>query len=226
MAAARERLVDPQSGTYTARRQDNVMAVLSGVATPAQQNSIYASVLKAGSPDWKQDMTPYYGCFLLTAYSRLGHTQDALDYARRFWGGMIAQGGTTFWERYNTSWQFAGPDLVRSPAGGDYEMSLCHAWSSGVTSWLTECVLGIRPTSGGFKTVVIAPDLGDLRWAAGDVPTPHGVIRVRVTRTGKHLACRVTLPPGTDAQIRLPGKTQSLHRAGIYLVESDERLPH
>ena len=159
-AAARQRLTDPKIRTYTTRRQGNVMAVLSGVATPAQQAAIYDSVLKPGRPDWKQDMTPYYGCYLLTAYSRLGRTQDGLDYARRFWGGMIAQGGTTFWERYDPSWRPAGPDLVRSPAGGDYEMSLCHAWSSGVTSWLTEDVLGVRPTSGGFRTAEIAPDPG------------------------------------------------------------------
>ena len=110
-AAARKHLADPKTRTYTARRQDNVMAVLSGIATPAQQAAIYDTVLKPGSPDWTKDMTPYYAGYLLTAYSRLGHTQDALDYARHFWGGMIAQGATTFWERYNPSWKPAGPDL-------------------------------------------------------------------------------------------------------------------
>ena len=220
-AAARQRLADPRTQTYSARRQGNVMAVLSGVATPAQQAVIYATVLRPGGPDWKQDMTPYYAGYLLTAYSRLGRTQDALDYARLFWGGMIAQGGTTFWERYNPSWRPAGPDLVRSPAGGDYEMSLCHAWSSGVTSWLTEDVLGVRPTSGGFRTAEIAPDLGDLRWASGEVPTPRGVVRVRATRAGHGMTCRITLPPGVEAKVRLPGKVLTLHHAGSYVLRSE-----
>ena len=80
-----------------------------------------------------------------------------------------------------------------------YFVSLCHGWSSGPTSWLTERVLGIRPTSGGFKTADIAPDLGDLSWAEGDVPTPRGLIHERASMDGGRmtvsLLCRRAWTP-------------------------------
>jgi alpha-L-rhamnosidase len=212
-AAARQYLVDTNTGSYTSRRQLNVMAVLSGVATTNQLPAIYNSVLRAGTPDWSNDLTPYYASFLLDAYSQTGHTEDGLDLSRSLWGNMLAQGATTFWERYSPNWRWAGPDLTLSPAGGDYEMSLCHAWSSGVTSWLTEQVLGVRPTSGGFQTAELIPDLGDLQWAEGTVPTPNGNLYARVTANGTDQTAHVDIPAGTTLDVGLTGQSVTVDGA-------------
>lgn len=212
-AAARQYLLDANTGTYTSRRQLNIMAVLSGVATTNQFPVIYNSVLRAGTPDWSNDMTPYYASFLLDAYSDTGHTEDGLNLARGLWGNMLAQGATTFWERYSPNWRWAGPDLTLSPAGGDYEMSLCHAWSSGVTSWLTEQVLGVRPTLGGFQTAKLVPNLGDLQWAEGTVPTPNGNLTVRVTANGAGQTASVEIPAGTTLDIGLTGQSVTVDGA-------------
>jgi hypothetical protein len=82
---------------------------------------------------------------------------------------------------------------------------------------LSERVLGVRPTGGGFQTAEIAPDLGDLKWAEGDVPTPRGRIHVRADKgAAGRLSVRITLPPGVDARVSLGGKTIRLNRAGTF----------
>ncbi|AFH62540.1 alpha-L-rhamnosidase C-terminal domain-containing protein [Paenibacillus caseinilyticus] len=63
-----------------------------------------------------------------------------------------------------------------------YRHSLCHGWASGPTAWLSEYVLGIRPLEPGCRTVRVAPQLGDLTWAEGTFPTPHGIVRVKHTK--------------------------------------------
>jgi alpha-L-rhamnosidase len=64
-----------------------------------------------------------------------------------------------------------------------YGGSYCHAWCSTPTRDLVQRTLGITPATPGFTTARIAPSLGDLEWARGAVPTPHGLIRIEVTRS-------------------------------------------
>ena len=67
-------------------------------------------------------------------------------------------------------------------------------------------VLGVRPTGAGFGTVEICPHLGDLASAEGDVPTPQGLIHVRVERKQSRLSAVVKLPPVVSATILLGDK--------------------
>ncbi len=68
------------------------------------------------------------------------------------WGGMVRYGGTTTFEVYRPSWnEILGPnDAVPGASCG--AVSLCHPWGAGVVKWLSEEVLGIVPTTPGFKT--------------------------------------------------------------------------
>lgn len=135
----------------------------------------------------------FYGYYMLQAQAQAGDYQGALDNIRQFWGGMLKLGATTFWEDFNLDWTVnaAGiTDIV--PAGkkdihrdfGAYcyiglRHSLCHGWSSGPTSWLTQHVLGISVLEPGCMTIRIEPHLGDLQWAEGTFPTPMGIVKVR-----------------------------------------------
>lgn len=224
--AARQNLLDAATKNYGDRLQENAMAVYSGVATPEQQQAIYTAVLNPDSAAWDKTGTPpynngvispYYNNYVIYAMSQTGHNADTLRVLRDYWGGMLAEGATSCWEAYDPHWPKSDfhANLYADDNHG-YFVSLCHGWSSGPTSWLTERVLGVRPTGGGYQTAEIAPDLGDLRWAEGDVPTPHGPIHVRAEKSGNSLAVRVTLPPGVDAQVILPGNTVHLNRAGTY----------
>lgn len=224
--AARRRLVDPQTQTYGDRVQGNAMAVYSGVATPEQQARIYETVLKAGTPAWavptggsdlvgSEVMSPYYGNYVLRAYGKMGQCQAGIDLMRRYWGAMLSRGATTWWEEFDPSLpQDMNLVLDKMPY-----LSLSHGWSSGPTSFLTEYVLGVQPTAGGFKSVVIQPNLGDLKWAAGTVPTPHGAIQLHVAKAQQGIVCTLTLPSGIHALVKLPGRTVTLDHAGRYVLK-------
>jgi len=55
-----------------------------------------------------------------------------------------------------------------------------HGWSSTPTKDLIFYTLGVTPAEPGYTVARIAPRLGNLKWAEGKVPTPHGLISVRV----------------------------------------------
>lgn len=202
--AAQKYLINPETGLVSDRRQDSAMAIVSGAVTPEQERDIYQAVFQEGSPAWNQVATPYYDNYVITAMSEAGHTPDALDFVRRYWGGMLAEGATTFWEGYDLSWPKAHfHEHLQADNGMGYFVSLCHGWSSGATSWLTERVLGIRPTAAGFSRVTIQPQLCDLKWATGSVPTPRGPISLSASRRSTEERFDLSLPPATRAAVDL-----------------------
>jgi hypothetical protein len=134
---------------------------------------------------------------------------------------MLNEGATTFWELYDPLWDKNNyhANLTNGMWQG-FNLTLCHGWSAGPTSWLTDHVLGVRPTSGGFKTAVIQPELGDLEWVEGDVPTPNGIIHVRATKRLGHTACYVVLPKGIEAVVLTPGQSPvHLSHSGEYTIK-------
>jgi hypothetical protein len=186
-------------------RQENAMAIESGVvgATSAQRQAIYKNVLAPGTDASNQVATPYFNYFVLLALDDMGHGDDALKFARSYWGGMIQRGATTFWERYDPSW---AKDDYHLRLGG-YSISLCRGGAGGITSFLTERVLGVRPLTGGYAQTQVSPELSDLSWVEGVVPTPHGQIRVRAVKTKAATAINVILPAGVQALTGGTGST-------------------
>jgi hypothetical protein len=84
--------------------------------------------------------------------------------------------------------------------------SLAHGWATGPTAQMSEFVLGVSPVEPGYATWMVAPRLGDLRWAKGQVPTAFGPFWLswRQDRHGKRLRGEVAAPPGTQGEIVLP----------------------
>ncbi|MGA8163170.1 MAG: alpha-L-rhamnosidase C-terminal domain-containing protein [Acidobacteriaceae bacterium] len=193
-------------GSFGPRWETNAMAVISGVAKPDQYAGIWQNVLShVGEKTYRPSViSPYYGAYVLDAMAEMGHRQAALDWIREYWGGMIHEGATSFWEAYDPSWPKDDPhvDLQADDTAG-YRISLAHGWSSGPTYWLMEQVLGIQPTGPGFATVTIRPDLLDLEWAKGKEPTPHGMLTVSLTK--EHgLTAMVDVPEGVTATVEFP----------------------
>lgn len=188
------------------RWQTNAMAVLSGVADPAQYASIWSNVLsKVGEPTFRPNLiTPYYGAYVLDAFAKMDQRQAALNWIREYWGGMIAEGATTFWEAYDPSWPKDNPHVdLQADGRAGYFVSLSHGWSAGPTYWLMEQILGIRPMADGFSQTVIRPDLVGLKWARGQEPTPNGLLKVDLRdQAGLHAA--IDLPQGVHASVLFP----------------------
>jgi hypothetical protein len=216
--AADKYLLDPAAGTYGPRWQTNAMAVLSGVAGPERYDAIWKNVLsQVGHIKYNAFIiSPYYNYYVISAMAMMGHRAEALDWIRQYWGGMIDEGATSFWEAYDPSWYKEDfHSSLQSDNRSGYFVSLAHGWSSGPTAWLMEQVLGIRPTGSGFTTVDIRPELVGLKFARGGEPTPFGMLKVEVL-PGK---ITVDVPDGVVAQVSVP-----VSRAGAAVVVNGNDL--
>jgi hypothetical protein len=137
---------------------------------------------------------PFIGYFELEARFAAGNDTDAYDLLRRQWGHMLASDpGGTMWE-----WMTADG----RPENGF--ASLAHGWSAGATATLTERALGIRYTDPLFTSFDAIPHPGDLDWARGGVPTPHGDIVMSWQRTADTFDMSLVAPAETTARVGVP----------------------
>ncbi|GAC1419795.1 MAG: hypothetical protein NVSMB57_14040 [Actinomycetota bacterium] len=120
---------------------------------------------------------PFFAHFLHQAIARENRFDLLLPSIRR-WGAMLRRGNGCL-EEYWTC----------APGLG----SLCHAWSATPTFDLVRHVLGVGPATPGWAQAMIEPQLGDLEWAEGSVPTPLGFIHVRAVNGEKPV---IDLPAG------------------------------
>ncbi len=135
-------------------------------------------------------ISTFYGFYMLLAQP----TRPALELIRRYWGGMLDRGATTFWEDFNLDWlENSGRIDEFTPAGkrdlhadfGAYcykglRHSLCHGWACGPMPFLSERVLGIKFLEPGGKVISVKPDPGGLEYVSGRYPTPYGSVSVAV----------------------------------------------
>ncbi len=211
-AAAQQYLLD-SSGSFGDRWQTNAYAVLSGVANPSQYPAIWRNALSSvGKIKYNAlIITPYYNYYVISAMAKMDHRQAALDWIRQYWGGMLDEGATSFWEGYDPSW-YKGTDFhtsLQADSMSGYRVSLAHGWSSGITPWLMEQIIGIVATGPGFSTVNIRPDLIDLQWAKGAEPTPRGILSVGIRKNAGYITA-IDLPPGTEAHVSVPVSAPSV----------------
>jgi len=153
----------------------------------------------AGDSAWEGVISPMISGFEVAALFRAGRGTAALALIRAGWRMMIEHAT----HACGTTWESMTDQGV--PAGAD--ISLAHAWSSGPTASLSRHVLGLRPLQPGWTRWLCKPVLGDLRWAAGQVPTPQGALGVRWLRSpDSSLALALTLqvPEGTRGVVALP----------------------
>ena len=213
-AGAQKYLVDADTGSFGPRWQTNAAAVIGGAATPQQYDAIWNNVLsQVGSRGTNSlIISPYYNYYVIRAMAELGHREQALKWIRQYWGGMVDEGATSFWEAYDPSWYHEDfHAALQSDNRSGYFVSLAHGWSSGPTAWMMEQVLGIQPTGAGFSTVDIRPDLVDLDWAKGGEPTPHGLLKVDVRKNGAAVAITVEVPEGVLARVSVPVTSAQAH---------------
>ena len=158
-------------------RYANIFAVLYGLLDQEQQQRVLHNVLQNDSV--MEITTPYMRFYELEALCALNQQQKVVEEMRSYWGGMLSQGATTFWETYDPKEGY--PERL-AMYGNRYGKSLCHAWGASPVYLLGKYYLGIQPTKPGYAEWVCRPCLGDLKWMKGDVPTPHGNIHIEVTR--------------------------------------------
>jgi hypothetical protein len=203
--------LDSATGAVRHGQDGNGIAILAGVASPAQATSALGHLAQATAQ-------PYGNAFMdnntlvsdgaqrvyaFTSYPEIqarflsGQADSAIDEIKRLYGWMTDRGpGITDWEGIG-----AGGSLYE----GAYT-SGAHGWSTGVLPALTNDLLGATPTGPGFTTWSVQPHPGSVTWARGQLPTPHGPLRVSWIhgRGQRAFTLAVTAPSGTSGDIAVP----------------------
>jgi alpha-L-rhamnosidase len=215
-AAINAHLFDSSTGLYVVSNTDsgvaqdaNSLAVLYGVAPAADDGAIlatlktdlwtnqYGPVPFSAATGYSQEPSPYISGYELDARLATGDTAGAEQLLTTLWGHMIASGP----DQTGTMWELVNTD--GTPGFGSFT-SLSHGWASTPASALPGYVLGIQPSSPGYANWTVAPHPGDLSWAEGQVPTPHGTLGVKWGQRNGRFTLAVTAPAGTKGTVVVP----------------------
>jgi alpha-L-rhamnosidase len=144
---------------------------------------------------------------------------ELLGLIRDRWSDMLDRGATSTWETFQG---FTDTRML-----GMWSRSWCHAWSASPAYLLSRYIMGISPLEPGYQKALIEPQLCDLIWVEGKMPTPMGTIGLHAERETDKFVLRVNLPAGVPAQVRLPaGKKRSPSVSGTaassYRQEGDQ----
>ena len=154
-------------------RYANMFASFYNYLSPEQQQQIKTSVLLNDSI--LKISTPYMRYYELEALCAMGEHKQVMKEMKAYWGGMIREGATSFWEKYVPTDK--GTQHL-AMYGRPYGKSLCHAWGASPIYLLGKYYLGIQPVKAGYSEFSVTPNLGGLQWMEGTVPTPNGEIKL------------------------------------------------
>lgn len=159
-------------------RYANMFGIFFNYFTEEQKQSIKNKVLL--NDKILQITTPYMRFYELEALCAMGEQGYVLKEMKNYWGGMLHEGATSFWEEYNPNKKGAEHLAMY---GRPYGKSLCHAWGSSPIYLLGKYYLGVKPTAPGYAEYEVKPNLGGLQWMEGKVPTPNGEVALYVSQS-------------------------------------------
>jgi alpha-L-rhamnosidase len=241
MGVAASKYLEDADGSFGDRWETNAIYYLADVRWPLKvpNSGVVWPILRRATTGRKPTdvITPYYGSYLLQALAGIGGSYDGLQWTKSYWGGMLDNGATSFWEAWDPAW--AGDDPHAKLEADDkvgYNASLAHGWSSGPAAWLLEQVLGVKAYwRDGHSGILVKPDLGGLQWVKGSVATPMGAVKVEASekrilvvvpaemQSGIHLPMGNWTCKGVKIDMGAPGQNGiTLMANGEWLVD----LPH
>ncbi|KQS35711.1 family 78 glycoside hydrolase catalytic domain [Pedobacter sp. Leaf194] len=199
-ALVHSRIDDKQTENVT--RYANMFGIFFDYFTPEQKLAVKKNVLL--NNQIAKITTPYMRFYELEALCVMGEQAYVLSEMKNYWGGMLKLGATSFWEEYNPDKK--GTEHL-AMYGRPFGKSLCHAWGASPIYLLGKYYLGVEPSSPGYETYTITPNLGGLAWMEGKVPTPNGEISIYCSKK----EIKVYSPSGTG-KLRIASKTKPVVR--------------
>ena len=138
--------------------------------------------------------------YVLEALFQMNAPEVALQRMHDRYAGMLS------YKDYTTL--FEGWGVGAEGFGGG---TINHAWSGGPLTLLSQKVCGIEPTSPGFRTFRIKPQMGSLTEASASVPTHYGDIKVKLRKSGRTILMEIQVPEQTSAEVvSSKGKIQQI----------------
>lgn len=167
-------------------------------APPEAAGASFRRMILGGlTPDWDVETQivlaePFMSYVVHDAVALAGQAHRLPDMLRR-WSQFLEDGYDTFGENWGHG-------------------TRCHGWSSTPARDLPVHVLGIGPDEPGFATVRIAPRLGPIAWAEATVPSPHGMISVKLKDGTLTIDCPVPV------RLDLSNRAEQRLAAGLSII--------
>ena len=182
-----ERFWDEEKGAYIhsfkngksdekVLRYANMFAILYDLCDENRQRRITQNVLK--SDEVQKLTTPYMRFYEMDALMKRGEKEYVLQTINEYWGGMLNEGATSFWETYNA--EEIGPEKY-AMYGRDFGKSLCHAWGASPVYLIGKHIVGLQPLDNQF---IVSPDLVGLQYFTATIPLANGEITVKADQAG------------------------------------------
>ena len=178
------------------------MAVVSGLAS-ADKYPALVKVLKK-----EYHASPYMEKYVLEALFRMNEPSFALERMKQRYTKMMN------YPEYTTL--FEGWGIGLDGFGGG---TINHAWSGGPLTLLSQKVCGIEPTSPGFRSFKVCPQMGTLTEASAAIDTHFGKIEVSLKRKGKKIQVALSVPEGTTAEVIWPDGSRKNFAPGRHLAK-------
>jgi hypothetical protein len=156
------------------------MAVVAGIAGPEQYPAIKALLAKVFHA------SPYLEKYILEALFQMGDAPAAQARLQQCYREMVDSETSTLWELFSR--------------GG----TLNHAWTGGPLTLMFQYMAGITPTSPGFATYQVKPQMGTLQRIHVSVPAVKGEIKADLARESGQFTLKLVSPKGTKATVCLP----------------------
>lgn len=198
-----------KDGSRQITRHPNIFAIMYDFVEEEKVKRIARSVIY--SDEYVKITTPYFKLYELIVMCKLGDIESVQDYIGSYWGGMLKEGATTVWERYDPE---ASREESLAMYGMKYGTSLCHAWGSGPIYLLGKYCCGVSPTDVAYRTFQVRPDFGRYEEVQATVPVRDGVVEIGFHE--KRLEVMATVPGGT---LIYDGKTYDLPANERIVVE-------
>lgn len=132
----------------------NMFAVMFDLLDEDKKNSVIQNVLL--NDEVQQITTPYMRFYEQATLSKMEKGRNIVDDIKAYWGGMLENGATTFWEAFDPNEKGVEKYAMYDRPFGK---SLCHAWGANPIYLIYNCILGIRPLTVGYEQFICKPQL-------------------------------------------------------------------
>ncbi len=155
------------------KKHPHIFALYFGILDDEKKKKVIQNVLL--NDEAEKIVTPFMRFFELSALCLAGETDFVYHEILQYWGGMIDEGATSFWELYDKNER--GDDKY-AMYNRKYGKSLCHAWGASPLYLLGRYLIGLEPTKPAYEEYRLCPKLVRLSSYSATLPLRDGDIRI------------------------------------------------
>ncbi|MED4226926.1 hypothetical protein [Neobacillus cucumis] len=166
-----------ESGKRNVTKHANIFAILFNFVDKEKAAKIKHHVLM--NPEINEIHTPYFKFWELEVMVKIGEYPYVIEQIKSYWGGMLDEGATTFWEYYDPN--ETGVEKY-AMYGDKYGKSLCHAWGASPIYLIGRYLLGVQSTAPGYESFEVAPQVNLFDELTCMLPVGEGHVTIELEK--------------------------------------------